>query len=94
VKKATGVERRRFIVKAGGVLAAAGAATIVEAPNVIVTLQRAAKIWSDKSSRPRKDRADDGRLSKNFESSEQLKRIPVKTKPKVYETNPSFLSCA
>jgi TRAP-type mannitol/chloroaromatic compound transport system substrate-binding protein len=29
------VERRRFIVKAGGTLAAAGAATIVDAPNVI-----------------------------------------------------------
>jgi TRAP-type mannitol/chloroaromatic compound transport system substrate-binding protein len=29
------VERRRFIVKAGGALAAAGAATVVDAPNVI-----------------------------------------------------------
>src|SRR5215471_644386 len=29
------MERRRFIVKAGGVLAAAGAAAVVEAPNVI-----------------------------------------------------------
>jgi TRAP-type mannitol/chloroaromatic compound transport system substrate-binding protein len=29
------VKRRRFIVKAGGVLAAAGAATVVDAPNVI-----------------------------------------------------------
>ena len=29
------MERRRFIVKAGGVLAAAGAAAIVDAPNVI-----------------------------------------------------------
>src|SRR5262245_21094718 len=29
------MERRRFIVKAGGTLAAAGAATVVEAPHVI-----------------------------------------------------------
>ena len=29
------MERRRFIVKAGGVLAAAGAAAVVDAPNVI-----------------------------------------------------------
>ena len=29
------MERRRFIVKAGGVLAAAGAAAVAEAPNVI-----------------------------------------------------------
>ena len=31
----TSMERRRFIVKAGGVLAAAGVATVVDAPNVI-----------------------------------------------------------
>ena len=29
------MERRRFIVKAGGVLAAASAAGVIEAPNVI-----------------------------------------------------------
>ena len=29
------MERRRFIVKAGGALAAAGAAAVVDAPNVI-----------------------------------------------------------
>ena len=29
------MERRRFIVKAGGTLAAAGAAAVVDAPNVI-----------------------------------------------------------
>jgi TRAP-type mannitol/chloroaromatic compound transport system substrate-binding protein len=35
MKEATIVERRRFIVKAGGTLAAAGAAAVVNAPNVI-----------------------------------------------------------
>jgi TRAP-type mannitol/chloroaromatic compound transport system substrate-binding protein len=35
VKETIAVERRRFIVKAGGALAAAGAAAVVEAPNVI-----------------------------------------------------------
>ena len=35
VKEAIAVERRKFIVKAGGVLGAAGAAAVVDAPNVI-----------------------------------------------------------
>jgi TRAP-type mannitol/chloroaromatic compound transport system substrate-binding protein len=35
VKEAIAVERRKFIVKAGGVLAAAGAAAVADAPNVI-----------------------------------------------------------
>jgi TRAP-type mannitol/chloroaromatic compound transport system substrate-binding protein len=35
VKEVIAVERRRFIVKAGGALAAAGAAAVVEAPHVI-----------------------------------------------------------
>jgi TRAP-type mannitol/chloroaromatic compound transport system substrate-binding protein len=35
MKEVTTVERRRFIVKAGGALVAAGAASVVEAPNVI-----------------------------------------------------------
>jgi TRAP-type mannitol/chloroaromatic compound transport system substrate-binding protein len=35
VKEAIPVQRRRFIVKAGGALAAAGAATVVDAPHVI-----------------------------------------------------------
>src|SRR5215467_2307611 len=34
-KEAVGLERRRFIIRAGGALAAAGAAAVVQAPNVI-----------------------------------------------------------
>jgi TRAP-type mannitol/chloroaromatic compound transport system substrate-binding protein len=43
------MHRRRFIVKAGGVLAAAGAATLVEAPHVIAQAKvqwRMSTTWS------------------------------------------------